>query len=163
MTSADAAESFRAAIRLAPDSSVEHAKLGDSLFQVGRTENAVDCYRRALELNPRHAAAHSNLGLALHDLGLLDEGIAHCARAIALRPEFADAHNILGLALMLKGDLPPGCPYHEWRWRAGGLQTGQSRSSADGAANPAGAATSCSTAEQGVGDTLQLWRRMRRC
>ena len=156
---ADAAERFRAAISLAPDFADAHAKLGDSLFQMGRTQNAVDRYRRALELNPRHAAAHSNLGLALHDLGLLDEGIAYCERAIALRPGFADAHNILGLALMLKGDFAAGLPHHEWRWRAGGLQIGQSRFFQPAwRGEPLNGRRILLHAEQGAGDTLQFMR-----
>ena len=62
-----------AASRSRPDDVELRNALGWTLFQDGRTAEAVTEYKRALAADPKHAKAHNNLALALVELGQLDE------------------------------------------------------------------------------------------
>jgi tetratricopeptide (TPR) repeat protein len=102
---ADAEESFRRAIRLAPASAATHSDLGIALAQQRKFAEAEQSFREALRLQPDLAAGYNNLGLTLIKQKRLDEAIAAIRRAIELVPTFADAHNNLGLALAARGQV----------------------------------------------------------
>src|SRR5580765_7585804 len=57
-----AEESFRAAVRIAPDFAEAYANLGLLLDNRGAVTEAEICYRRSLRLNPDYAKTHLNLG-----------------------------------------------------------------------------------------------------
>ena len=103
---ADAAEQFRAAIRVQPDSPEAHANLGNALDALGMTEDARNEFRAALGIDPGFAGAHYNLGLSLLRAGLLDEAAGEFRKALKLDPAHASARNSLGLALAGLGRLP---------------------------------------------------------
>src|SRR5215470_3132458 len=64
-----AERAFRRGIELDPNDAELHNALGWTLFQDGRTDEAVAEYQRALAADPGHAKAHNNLALALVELG----------------------------------------------------------------------------------------------
>jgi len=82
------------------DSAEEHFRLGNTLDDLKRHDDAVASYRKALAINPDFAEAHSNLGGTLNELGRYVEAAVSCEKALALRPDFAEAHNNLASALI---------------------------------------------------------------
>jgi tetratricopeptide (TPR) repeat protein len=102
---AEAAEQFRAAIKLQPGSPEAHANLGNCLQAEGLALGARREYASALSLNPRFAGAHYDLGLSLLRSGLFGEAEAQFRSALELDPAHAQARNNLGLALAGQGRL----------------------------------------------------------
>ena len=80
--------------------------LGVSLYQRGRTDEALPLLEAAAAAVPQEAEFHNNLGLALAAADRTDEAIAAHRRALALRPEHAIAWSNLGLALQAENRLP---------------------------------------------------------
>jgi tetratricopeptide (TPR) repeat protein len=56
---------YRRGLEIAPDNVELRNALGWTLFQDGRSAEAVAEYKRALAVDPKHAKAHNNLALAL--------------------------------------------------------------------------------------------------
>ncbi len=102
---ADAAASYRAALRLKPDLIEAQNGLGNALKDMGRLDEAAAAYAAAIGIRPELAALHYNLGNTLRDLGRLDEAVAAQREAIRLKPDFAEAHSNLGNALRDMGRL----------------------------------------------------------
>ena len=92
---AGAERAYRRGLEVAPDNVELHNALGWSLFQDGRTTEAVAEYRRALALDPKHAKAHNNLALALVELGELEEAETHFQASLAIEPK-AEIYSDLG-------------------------------------------------------------------
>lgn len=95
---AGAERAFRRGLELAPDDPELHNALGWTLFQSGRTEEAVVEYERALESNPRHAKAHNNLALALVELGRLEEAANHFKASLEIEPR-AEIYSDYGFTM----------------------------------------------------------------
>ncbi len=103
---AEAAEQFREAVRIQPDSPEAHANLGNALEALDRRAEARGEYAAALAIDPGFAGAHYNLGLSLLRSGRLDEAAAEFLAALKADPGHAAARNNLGLALAGSGRLP---------------------------------------------------------
>jgi Flp pilus assembly protein TadD len=97
-----AERAFRRGLEIAPDNVELHNSLGWTLFQDGRSEEAVAEYTRALELDPKHAKAHNNLALAQVELGNLEEAAAHFQASLAIEPK-AEIYSDLGFTLASSG------------------------------------------------------------
>jgi len=97
-----AERAYRRGLEIAPDDSELRNALGWTLFQEGRTGDAVPEYRRALTAKPDHAKAHNNLALALVELGQLDEAAKHFEASLELEPK-AEIHSDLGFILVQLG------------------------------------------------------------
>lgn len=102
---ARAADSFRQAAALAPQSPELQFNLAVTLGRLGQRDAAIAAYQRALKLKPGFAVAHYNLGTALKDAGRLDEAAASLERAIALAPRELAAHANLGAVRQAQGRL----------------------------------------------------------
>jgi Flp pilus assembly protein TadD len=83
---AGAERSFRRGLELAPNDAEIRNALGWTLFQEGRTAEAVAEYERAVAADPKHAKSHNNLALALVELGRLDEAAGHFRTSLELSP-----------------------------------------------------------------------------
>jgi serine/threonine-protein kinase len=94
-----AAEYFRAALALRPDTPPVLNNLGNILFDQQRLEEAKAVYLRGCTIDPNHAPLHNGLGNVLHSQRRLKEAEEEFRRAVALVPGFAEAHNSLGAAL----------------------------------------------------------------
>jgi tetratricopeptide (TPR) repeat protein len=103
---AEAAEQFREAAKIQPDSPEAHANLGSALDALGMADEARREYAAALRIDPGFAGAHYNLGLSLLRAGLTDEAAGEFRAALASDPAHARARNSLGLALARSGKLP---------------------------------------------------------
>ena len=100
---AEAAEQFRLATSLQPDSPEAHANLGNALGALGSPEDARHEYEAALAIDPRFAGARYNLGLWYLKAGQPDEAAAAFRAALEVDPGHASAHNNLGLCLAATG------------------------------------------------------------
>ncbi|MCC6473881.1 MAG: tetratricopeptide repeat protein [Burkholderiales bacterium] len=100
-----AAEHYREALRIGPESPEAHARLGGVLQAQGLLEEAAAAYRSALALRPDSPELSSNLGNALHGLGRYEEAVECFGRALALKPDSAQVHGNLGLSYQALGRL----------------------------------------------------------
>jgi len=103
---AEAAEEFRAAIAIQPDSPETHANLGNALEALGRAGEARQEFAAALRIDPGFAGGHYDLGLSLLRAGRLDDAAGEFRSALQFDPGHASARNNLGLALAASGRLP---------------------------------------------------------
>jgi tetratricopeptide (TPR) repeat protein len=97
-----AERAFRRGLEIAPDDAELHNALGWTLFQDGRTAEAVAQYERALTANPTHAKAHNNLALALVELGRLEEAASHFTRSLEIEPR-AEIYSDRGFTMARLG------------------------------------------------------------
>ncbi|WP_234685785.1 tetratricopeptide repeat protein [Bradyrhizobium monzae] len=81
---------------LAAAKSLEAAKQGQALFNLGRYAEALDCFNAFAKLNPNVAPLYQTRGLCLQRLGRLEEARADFERSIALNPTEAETHKNLG-------------------------------------------------------------------
>ena len=94
---AEAIQSYRKAVRSAPQDAAGHHLLGLAYFQNGETEKAAESLERAVALKPELPAAKYNLGRILQALGRHDEAIQAYLGALQLRPDDFEAHNNIGI------------------------------------------------------------------
>ena len=91
----EAADHFRAALRLHPRYAEAESNLGFSLSLQGKLDEAIDHYHRALELKPNIVRTHYVLGQALSMQGKRDEAIAEFRITLELNPDWPPALNDL--------------------------------------------------------------------
>ncbi|MCP3380768.1 tetratricopeptide repeat protein [Bradyrhizobium sp. CCGUVB4N] len=94
---AAAKQSHKAAPQnLAVAKSLEAAKQGQALFNLGRYAEALECFNAFARLNPNVAPLYQTRGLCLQRLGRLEEAQADFETSIALNPIEAETHKNLG-------------------------------------------------------------------
>ncbi|MET4261278.1 Flp pilus assembly protein TadD [Bradyrhizobium sp. S3.12.5] len=76
--------------------SLEAAKQGQLLFNLGRYAEALDYFNAFARLNPDVAPLYQTRGLCLQRLGRFEEAQADFERSIALNPSEAETHKNLG-------------------------------------------------------------------
>jgi peroxin-5 len=59
-------------------------RLGATLANSARSEEAIEAYSRALELRPNFVRARYNLGVSCINLGVLDQAAAHLLGALSM-------------------------------------------------------------------------------
>jgi Flp pilus assembly protein TadD len=131
-----AERAFRRGIELVPNDAELHNSLGWTLFQDGRSEEAVEEYERALAVNPKNAKAHNNMALALVELGRLDDAASHFTASLAVEPK-PEIYSDLGFTLARLGKtkealadyqkalaLDPNCPSAHLNLAVTSLQAG---------------------------------------
>jgi len=132
-------------------------------MELNRPGDALNDYNRALSINPDYTEALYNKGNALLALGQLEWAIACFDKSVASDPDNADAHLNRALFLLLAGDFERGWPEYEWRWKQSStialhhfsqpLWTGKQKLAGK---------TILLYAEQGLGDTIQFVRYIRK-
>jgi Flp pilus assembly protein TadD len=100
---AEARETFKEAVRLAPDSAEAHMALGLSLKRLKAYADAEAEYRTALRLDPGYPEAMNNLGLLLDLQGKTEEAISWYQKALGRKPGYHEAHLNLAIALERSG------------------------------------------------------------
>jgi Flp pilus assembly protein TadD len=76
--------------------------MGFSLFQQGKSAEAVVALEKALAADPKHWKSHNNMALASIDLGELELAEAHYRESLAIEPQPA-IYNDLGVVLERQG------------------------------------------------------------
>jgi hypothetical protein len=87
---ADAAEEYRRALQISPDSAIARANLGTALYRAGQIEPAIEAFAAAIDGLPdagHRSLAHYNLGNALARLGRYDDALASYRAALRLRDD----------------------------------------------------------------------------
>lgn len=102
---AAAADAFRNAVALAPESAVNRVNLAYALQELGSAVGAVPQLRQAILLDPASFDAHYMLGGSLEQLGEHANAAQHLRQATALDPAFEPARAALCRALVASGDL----------------------------------------------------------
>jgi tetratricopeptide (TPR) repeat protein len=97
-----AERAYRRGLELDPEDAELRNALGWTLFQEGRSAEAVPEYRRALATNPRLAKAHNNLALALVELGQLEEAARHFTTSLEIDPK-AEIYSDRGFTMARLG------------------------------------------------------------
>jgi tetratricopeptide (TPR) repeat protein len=97
-----AERAYRRGLAIAPENVELRNALGWTLFQDGRTAEAVAEYEQALSTNPDHVKSHNNLALALVELGRLDEAAGHFETSLRLEPK-AEIYSDLGFIMARLG------------------------------------------------------------
>jgi tetratricopeptide (TPR) repeat protein len=94
-----AAEShFRAALALRPDYIIARERLGDCLFDQGKTDEATREYQEILRREPGDLLAHNQLGSIALNRGEWEDAVRHFEAALALAPHTLALRNNAGLA-----------------------------------------------------------------
>lgn len=75
---------FKAALSIRPDDPVLWNRLGASLANSNRSEEAVDAYFKALELRPTFVRARYNLGVSCINIGCYKEAAEHLLSGLAM-------------------------------------------------------------------------------
>ena len=102
---AAAAESYRSAIKLQPNSPELYFNLGIALTHLDQFDEAAESYRKAIQLQPQFFEAWGNLGTVLQKQGYLDQAIESYRKGLQINPQDARAHFNLGTALRDRGSL----------------------------------------------------------
>ena len=97
-----AERSFRRGLELEPENVDLHNALGWTLFQQGRSSEAIAEYEEALAVDPEDVKANNNIALALTELGQLDKAALHFRRSLAVEPK-AEIYSDLGFVLDRQG------------------------------------------------------------
>ena len=134
-----AERSFRRGLELAPNDAELLNALGWTLFQDGRSADAVAEYEKALAADPARVKAHNNLALALVELGRLDEAASHFETSLQLEPK-AEIYSDLGFVRARQGRsdealadyrkalaLDPNCASAHFNLAVASLQAGKLR------------------------------------
>lgn len=85
---------FKAALSIRPDDPVLWNRLGASLANSNRSEEAVDAYFKALELRPTFVRARYNLGVSCINIGCYKEAVEHLLSGLAMHEVEGQQHTL---------------------------------------------------------------------
>ncbi|ODQ55466.1 TPR-like protein [Saitoella complicata NRRL Y-17804] len=86
-----AVDCFVTALRTRPDDHLLWNRLGATLANSGRSEEAIEAYQKALEYRPGFVRARYNLGVSCINIGCYTEAAQHLLRALAMHQVDGDA------------------------------------------------------------------------
>ena len=152
---------FQQAIAISPQYAEAFNNLGNTLYRMGLREEALACYDHAVELDGGYADALVNLANVFIERGYLAEAGVCVERALRSAPQHAKAHWTAALLLLMTGHFERGWMEYEWRWKARGIAERSWRQPRWDGGRLEGRRLLV-WAEQGLGDTLQFVRYVRR-
>ncbi len=156
----EALAAFDRALALNPKLGEAHANKGNVLRELRRYEEALDQYDIAIGMNSALRDAMNNKGITLNEMRRFDEALAAFDKAWAADPAFSDAPWNKSIVYIVTQRYEEGWKHYEWRWK---------RAEFNDKPNPYGKKPWLGdrdiagkwlmlTAEQGMGDTLQMLR-----
>ncbi len=80
---------------------IKEAKLGVTLLNEGKVDEAIAAFNKALAIDPDLASAHYNLGIAYEKKDQPEEARKHFQETIRIKPGFGEAYQALGDSLMV--------------------------------------------------------------
>src|SRR5262249_30206658 len=99
----EAADEYRALLKLKPDNAEAHANLGIVLSRLGKYDEAVAAYESAFKLAPNQPMILLNLGIAHYRAGKFDQAVAVFQRLLEQNPDLVQARQLYGLSLAALG------------------------------------------------------------
>lgn len=75
-------------IALDPGNFTAHFKRGNTLYKLGRKEEALTSYDKALEINPDNEIPYYLRGIVLSELGRKEEALSNYDKALEINPEY---------------------------------------------------------------------------
>lgn len=75
---------FRAAIKCNPNDALSWNRLGASLANSNRPEQAIEAYTKALQLNPNFVRARYNLGVSYINMGMYQDAVEHLLTGLSM-------------------------------------------------------------------------------
>lgn len=75
---------FRAALQIDPENEILWSRLGASLANSGRSEEAISAYRKALQIRPSFVRARYNLAISCLNIGCHKEAAEHLLAGLSL-------------------------------------------------------------------------------
>jgi protein O-mannosyl-transferase len=94
---------WRQAFSRTTDNVIAELNLGQALFKLGRTVEAIGHFERILQIEPNEPMAHGSLGAALLKTGQTSVALAHLQKSLEIDPKQASVHSSLGVALLETG------------------------------------------------------------
>ena len=85
------------------DNAMAELNLGEAVYKLGRTDEAIGHFERALQIEPNEATVHGSLGSALMKIGQTKAALAHFQKSLEIKPNQASLHSSLGVALLETG------------------------------------------------------------
>jgi Flp pilus assembly protein TadD len=156
-----AAKAFRTVLQFQPDHADATENLGHTLQELGDLAAAETYLRHARTLRPQLPGPHNGLGAVLRQTGQIEAAEACFRTALALAPGHVEASCNLATTLLLTGRMEEGWRHYEARWGTTKLPNrGFIQPMWQG--EPLGERTLLLHGEQGLGDTLQFCRFIRR-
>ena len=95
------------------DNLTAELNLGEAVYKLGRSSEAIAHFERALQIDPSQASAYSSLGAALLDSGRPSESLAALQKAIELDPRSSDAHYNLANTFLQLGRGPDAIVHYK--------------------------------------------------
>jgi tetratricopeptide (TPR) repeat protein len=102
----EAAEAFRAALRLQPDHLPARLRLAEALLADGQLAESRQLYEAVAKTNPRIAEASYGLGRIASAGGDAAAAVAHYRKALDHFADYGAVHYALGMALRDQGKIP---------------------------------------------------------
>jgi tetratricopeptide (TPR) repeat protein len=99
----EAASCYREAVRLDPNHSLAHARLGFALYNRKQLKEAEASLKQALQLNPCYDEAYCCLGMIFRERGQMDDAIVNFQKALGINPESPWFLTNLGVTLQFSG------------------------------------------------------------
>ena len=100
---AEAEISYKAALKMAPDSGGVLHNLGVLAAETGRHREAIGYFDRAIAGEPAYASAYFNKANALHALGHNAGALENYRHVVSLDPGHYEAHRALGYLWQAEG------------------------------------------------------------
>lgn len=104
----EAADQYRAVIKLKPDYAEAHANLGVVLSRLGDYAGAVASYEAALRLKPELKPILLNLGIAHYRAGRPEPAVNALRQFLTAYPQHLQARQLLGISLVEVGQNAEG-------------------------------------------------------
>lgn len=102
---ADAADQFRKAVAVRPESVTARINLGAALAQLGDVKGAAEQFEEALRIEPGKANTHYNFAVILAGQNKHEQAVAHVRSALKAEPNDVNARFLLAQELRKSGNL----------------------------------------------------------
>ena len=102
---ADAADQFRKAVAVRPDSVTARINLGAALVQLGDVKGAIEQFEEALRIEPGKANTHYNFAVVLAGQNKHEQAVAHVRSALKAEPNDVNARFLLAQELRKAGNV----------------------------------------------------------
>jgi tetratricopeptide (TPR) repeat protein len=100
----EAANEFRKAVTIKPESVTARVNLGAALTQTGDLKGAIEQFGEAIRLEPGKANAHYNLAVILAGQNKHEQAITHLRSALSVEPNDTNARFLLAQQLNKSGN-----------------------------------------------------------